>query len=423
MTHPEVLLISALINNSDILGGEEQGLSLGHLHELKSEYEWLVSYKIKYKQEPSYSAFKAQFPEFHLVDHQDISYAVEKVKKNHLHHGLAKVSRSLVSDLKTDDPEEVMAGLQSDLFKIASGYDTGVQMTNSVIDYSASLEYAMERDVAGTVIGVPYYHSTLMGAAFAQQGGDLNVFAARLSQGKSWILINEAAHAVLSGKKVLYFSLEMSKRSMEYRFQTIWARELGYKITHTALDKGKGLDLLEYKAMLSAFAEQIPGELIINDTSRGGVTPTSVAAAINKHEPDLVVIDYLTLMGGSSGSRATEGWQIVAGIMGELKQVATSFRIPILTASQINRTGDTSNWRPPKAKNLSQSDSVGQDADTVVTMKRYGKGALVYSLEKNRSGDDGFLWFSVFDPEHGDFHEINKDEADEIKSREEFEDE
>lgn len=423
MAHPEALLLSALLNGQDVLAGEERGLTPAHLHEYRAEYEWILNYKIKYRQEPSYSALKSQFPELHLSDHQDIGYAVEKVKKNHLHHSLSKTARALVSDLKTDDPEEVMADLQSSIFKIASGYDTGVQMTNSVTDYSASLDYAMERDVAGSVIGVPFFHPTLGATAFAMQGGDLIVFAARLSQGKSWTLVNEAAHAVLKGKKILYFSLEMSKRAMEFRFQTIWAHAFGYPITHTNLDKGKGLDLLEYKAMLGAFADQIPGELIINDTSRGGVTPTSVAAAINKHEPDLVVIDYLTLMGSSSGSRATEGWQIVAGIMGELKQVATSFKVPILTASQINREGDTSNWRPPKAKTLSQSDSVGQDADTVVTMKRYGKGAMVYSLEKNRSGQDGFLWFSTFDPEHGIFTEITKDEADEIRSAEEFEDE
>lgn len=424
MAHPEALLLSALFNSSDVLGAESLGITPGHFHEFRAEYEWLVTYKVKYQAEPSFSSFKAQFPDFHLTDHTDITYGVEAVRKNHLHSQLAKRARALVSDLKTDDPEEILADLQSEVFKISSGYDTGVAMTNSVTDYSASLEYAMERDVAGAVIGIPWYHGSLRGAAFAQQAGDVTVFAARLSQGKSWVLVNEAAHAVLQGKRVLYFSLEMNKRAMEYRFQTIWAKALGYKqMTHTALDKGSGLDLLAYKEMLAEFSTVISGELIINDTSRGLVTPTTIAAAMNKYSPDLVVIDYLTLMGPSGGgNKNADNWLIVGSIMGELKRIATSFGTPILTASQINREGDTSNWRPPRAKNLSQSDSVGQDADAVVTMKRYGKGAMVYSLEKNRSGLDGLLWFSVFDPERGDFHEITKDEADEIKADAEFED-
>jgi replicative DNA helicase len=421
MAHPEALLISALINNGDVLAAEQLGVSPGHFHEYKAEYEWLIDTKIRYKAEPSYSAFKGQFEDFVLLEHQDVHYAAEQVHGSHLKSQLAKTARELTSQLRTKSPDEVLDAVQSSIFKIASGYDAGVQVSNSVKDYSASLDYALTRDSNEGVMGIPFFHGTLRAHADSQKEGDFTVFAARLNHGKSWLLINEAAQAVLGGKKVLYYSLEMTKRAMEYRFQVIWAQLLGFKdFTHSMLDKGRGLDLLAYKGLLAAIAEQVPGELLINDTSRGGITPQRIAADINRHHPDLVVIDHLSLMGGSGGTKATEGWQILAGITGELKQVATAFAVPILSASQINREGDNANWRPPKVKNLAQSDSIGQDADNVITMKRYGKGAMVYSLEKNRSGQAGFLWFSLFDPEHGQFQEITKDRADDIKSAEEF---
>lgn len=248
--------------------------------------------------------------------------------------------------------------------------------------------------------------------------GEVTVLAARLNQGKSWALVNESANAVLAGKKVMYFSLEMSKRAMEYRFQTVFAKKFDKPFTHTMLDKGRGLDLLEYKHFLGELADLIPGQLLINDTSRGQVTPQTIAALVNKHTPDLVVIDYLTLLGASSGQKAMEGWQVVASITGDLKHIATSFDLAILTASQINREGDTAGWRPPITKNLSQGDSIGQDADNVITMKRFGQGAMVYSLEKARSSQAGLLWWSIFDPEHGTFTEITRDEAEEIRSLE-----
>lgn len=423
MAHPEALLLSALLNTGDVLGAEERGITPAHFHEYRNEYEWLIDYKIKYKAEPSYSAFKGQFPDFQLLEHQDISYGIEQVHESHLKHQLTKLLRTSATSLaQHSHPAEVLASVQSETFKIGSGYDSAVQISNSVQDYSASFDHALARQEAVIAPGIPFYHPSLRNRADSQQGGDVTVYAARLSQGKSWVLVNEAAHAVLAGKKVVYFSLEMSKRQMEYRFQTMFAKHFGYPFTHSMLHKGHGLDLLAYKQMLQELSEKIPGQLYINDTSRGGVTPTTVAATINKQNPDLVVIDYLTLMGSSSGQRATEGWNIVAAITGDLKHVATTFNTAILTASQINRDGISTNWRPPRVDNLSQSDTVGQDADNVITMKRFGKGAMVFSLEKARSSEGGLLWWSTFDPEHGFFGEITRDEAETIRAQEEFDD-
>jgi hypothetical protein len=87
-----------------------------------------------------------------------------------------------------------------------------------------------------------------------------------------------------------------------------------------------------------------------------------------------------------------------------------------MTASQINRDGDSKTGiTPPKLVNLAQSDSVGQDADNVITMTRWkgGQANLVYSLEKARSSEAGLRWWSKFDANHGDFSEITKVEADE----------
>lgn len=58
-----------------------------------------------------------------------------------------------------------------------------------------------------------------------------------------------------------------------------------------------------------------------------------------------------------------------------------------------------------------------------MTMKRFGNGAMVYSLEKNRHGASGDVWFSRFDPNNGLFDEITRAEAEAIREREgEYED-
>jgi len=423
VAHPEALLLSALINSGDVLKAEEMGIHPSHLHEYREAYEWLVEYKVKYRSEPSFSAFKGQFPDFHVSDHQDVGYGVELVREAHLRYLLGKTARQLTTDLRsTKTPDEIMADLQSETTRMLSGYDTTTTWTNSIKDYSTSLDWALERQHSDGPTGIPFAHESVQERMGGRQAGDVTVLAARLNQGKSWTMLTEAEYAVSQGKKVLYFSLEMSRRKMEYRLQALQAARYGYPFTHTMLNKGKGLDLLAYKSFLADLSEKVPGEIYFNDASRGMVTPTTIAAAVNKLQPDEVVIDYVTLMAAADGRRASEGWQVVASITGDLKHVATSFGISVLTASQINREGENKHWKPPSTANLSQGDTIGQDADNVITMKRFGKGAMVYSLEKARDSQAGLLWWSKFDPEHGNFAEITRDEAEAIRAEEGFDD-
>lgn len=235
----------------------------------------------------------------------------------------------------------------------------------------------------------------------------------------TWDLVNDGTTALLAGKRVLFFSLEMNRIQMQYRFQTLLAQAVHHPVSHRGISRGSG-DMLAYKATLNLLSDKkvVPGELLIHDTTRGIVTPLTVAAAINKHHPDLVIVDYLQLLSGSGASGRSADWQSVSEIVGQLKTVATQFSTPILTASQINREGDNAGWRPPKSKHLALSDSIGQDADYVITMKRYGAKTMVYSLEKNRHGQAGDLWWAEFDVDNGRMAEITRDQADAINERE-----
>src|SRR4051794_10359048 len=98
--HPEALLISALINNENVLQAEEHGITTGHIHEYKAEYEWLTDYKLKYRSEPSLSAFKSIFPKFEVSDHTDVEYASDQVKRNHLKWAVARTIRETTALLK-----------------------------------------------------------------------------------------------------------------------------------------------------------------------------------------------------------------------------------------------------------------------------------------------------------------------------------
>ena len=131
-------------------------------------------------------------------------------------------------------------------------------------------------------------------------------------------------------------------------------------------------------------------------------------------EYDLTVIDYVGLMAQDGGGRAIDDWRVMATISNTLKTIALAQKARLLCAAQINRDGETGS-APPKVKNLSQSDALGQDGDVVLTMRAKAKNvATHFSLEKNRHGTSGVHFFTTFDPNTGTYTEVSGDHAEDL---------
>ena len=223
----------------------------------------------------------------------------------------------------------------------------------------------------------------------------------------TWMLCKVATEAILAGKRVVFVSLEQPRSQIVFRIHTLLGKELGYSLRHRDLMQGVNIDVDVYRSFLSALPETVPdsSSLFVSDPTRGRATPYTLAALVERHDPDLLILDYLTLMKTES-----DDWQGVARLSKETKLVATQYGVPILAAAQINREGDVGR-RPPSAKHLAQSDAIGQDADVIVTMKKESESVLQCLLAKNRSGQDGQVFYSSFKPNEGDIREITQEEA------------
>jgi replicative DNA helicase len=165
------------------------------------------------------------------------------------------------------------------------------------------------------------------------QPGNLIVIAARPSMGKSALVCNMAENAVLAGKAVALFSLEMSESELAQRFVASQARIKGEDLRRGKVPEHRWPKILEACQRLA------DAPLFVDDSSDTGVLEVRAKARRLHHQMDgglgLIIIDYLQLMRheGRVESRVEQVGQISRG----LKGLARELHVPVIALSQLSR--------------------------------------------------------------------------------------
>jgi replicative DNA helicase len=140
-------------------------------------------------------------------------------------------------------------------------------------------------------------------------------------------------------------------------------------------------------------------KLFIDDTA--ALTPTELRARTRRlkreHGLDLIIIDYLQLMGvgGNSENRATE----ISEISRSLKALAKELEVPVIALSQLNRSVEQRPDKRPIMSDLRESGGIEQDADVILFIYRdevynpdsADKGTAEILIRKQRNGPIGMV--------------------------------
>ena len=192
---------------------------------------------------------------------------------------------------------------------------------------------------------------------------DLIIVGARPAMGKTSFALNIARNAaVMAGKKVLFFSLEMTKEQLAQRVLSMEAR-----IESSKMRTGEIHDE-EWKRIAAATSVLTQCKLYIDDTSL--ITVPEMKARVRRlKDVDLVLIDYLQLMKGTG--RTDNRVQEVSEITRSLKLMAKDLGIPVITLAQLSRSTETrGKSHRPQLADLRESGSIEQDADIVLMLYR-----------------------------------------------------
>ncbi|WP_194192637.1 replicative DNA helicase [Clostridium chrysemydis] len=217
----------------------------------------------------------------------------------------------------------------------------------------------------GEITGVSSGFLDLDAKTSGFQKGDMVLVAARPSMGKTTFSLNIAENAALrAGKSVVIFSLEMSKEQLAYKLLCSEANVDMLKL------RTGNLDDKDWENIARATGPLSKAKIYIDDTA--GVSVMEMRSKCRRlkmeYGIDMILIDYLQLMSGSSGSESRQ--QEVSEISRSIKALAKEMECPVIALSQLSRAPEQRADHRPMLSDLRESGSIEQDADVVMFLYR-----------------------------------------------------
>jgi replicative DNA helicase len=265
---------------------------------------------------------------------------------------------------KQDNVEKVIDAAQKKVFDIAQKRNTNDYEPISSVLERGFLEIERLFINKGQLTGVPSGFRDLDAKTSGFQKGDMILVAARPSMGKTTFSLNLCENAALrSGKSIVIFSLEMPKEQLAYKLLCSQANVDMVKLRTGNLEDKDWENIARVSGPLAA------AKIFIDDSA--GITVMEMRSKCRKikleHGIDLIMIDYLQLMSGSSSeSRQQE----VSEISRSIKALAKEMQCPVIALSQLSRAPEQRTDHRPMLSDLRESGSIEQDADIVMFLYR-----------------------------------------------------
>jgi replicative DNA helicase len=216
----------------------------------------------------------------------------------------------------------------------------------------------------GAVDGVTFGLKALDDIVGGAAKSDLVILAGRPGMGKSALALHIAEQVTRQGKRVVFFTGEMSHRQLANR---LLGQQAGVSVD--SLRRGTA-GPREVQATREAIARLDHLPLTIKATS--AVTVGELRAhtrrLLTQGTLDLLIVDNLQLMRGP-GARENRV-QEMSAITSALKALAVALNVPILALSHLNRQPEQRDDKRPLLADLRESGSIEQDADTVIFLYR-----------------------------------------------------
>ncbi|WP_157015192.1 replicative DNA helicase [Mesorhizobium xinjiangense] len=279
-------------------------------------------------------------------------------------------------------PTDQIEDAERRLFELAETgrYDGGFESFSDAVKTAidmANAAYMRDGHLSGISSGFRDIDAKLGGL----QSSDLVILAGRPAMGKTSLATNiayniasayvpaqqaDGSFKAANGGVVGFYSLEMSSEQLATRIISEQTEISSSKIRRGDISETD----FEKLVACSQIMQKTP--LYIDQT--GGISIAQLAARARRLKRqrglDVIVIDYVQLMQGSSARSSQNRVQEITEITTGLKALAKELNVPIIALSQLSRQVESRDDKRPQLADLRESGSIEQDADVVLFVYR-----------------------------------------------------
>lgn len=216
----------------------------------------------------------------------------------------------------------------------------------------------------------------------------LNVFLGATGKGKTHILTHLAASNIMNGKDTLYVTMEDSDLKIASRIDANLMQASGTELSRLSWE--------QFQAKFAKVVQRIPAKFKIVKL-RSCTTARDIRVVLSELKlresfvPEVLYIDHLTVMKSNNAPKDANSYAVGKAVAEEVRDIATDFDIPVMTAVQTNRSGLDS--ERIKLSDVAESYGVATTADFIigltVTPAYELQKVILLEVLKNRYGYHG----------------------------------
>lgn len=217
----------------------------------------------------------------------------------------------------------------------------------------------------------------------------LNIILAGTGVGKTLAMCHFASSNLMLGKNVLYITLEMAEERI--------AERIDANLLNIPVDDLATISKDMYTEKLNRLGQKTTGKLIVKEYPTATVGAGHFRHLLNELKmkrnfiPDVIYIDYINICTSTRLKNAANvnSYSYIKAIAEELRGLAVEKDVPVISATQVNRSGFTNS--DPGLEDTSESFALPATADfmfaLVTSDDLESQGQLMVKQLKNRYND------------------------------------
>lgn len=349
-----------------------------------------------------------------------VQFLIDKTEKWCQERAIVNAVYKAVNVIGGDDKKTPMSALPDLLQKaIATTFDKSIG--HDYIDDAEDRWAFYNQKEEKLATGIDHLDYILRGGIPSKT---LGVLLAGTGVGKSLTMCAISSNLINSGKNVLYITLEMAEEKI--------AQRIDQNLMNLTTDELDAITKDSFVQRFDTLRVKAKGKLIVKEYPTKSAHAGHFKALLKELQqkkdftPDIICVDYLNICSSQNAPKGANSYSEIKSIAEELRGLAMEFDVPVLTATQTNRTGFDD--AEVGMTSVSESFGVPMTADyffaLTTTDKLKEEGLIKLTQLKNRYSDPNdrknwllavdYAHMKVYDLQHqpDQIHEQNKAAAE-----------